>query len=344
MNLLLDDQHIGGSPFTVQVHPNAVDASRTFAMALDKNEKPVHPLLRHRENEELVSWKWKVGEANYFTINPRDTYGNKIYNFNYRMLSFSHNLSLSSPLKMKSEALKDGRLKVTANTTNTLPFQLSIVYKDQPILNSPIEVTVAAGDVCSECSLILGNGLIDSSVGKQSELIVVVRDQWNNLSPEGFLSATCHSPNCSLAIENHRNGTFSVLFTPYKKEVIELSVRVNGYPIIGSPFKVQVKGGYFPVPPLEWSFLGPFDWEECLQVPTSALSRSGLCEYRSFKENVPINAEVVYPSPIIKGGRVSWRKTKISALGYARIKTTGSDFFGWAVRNTITRILVTYCL
>lgn len=335
MNLLLGDEHIGGSPFTVQIHPNQVDAKRTFAMALDNNGKPIHPLIRRNNqenNNNFVIWKWKAGEENIFTINPRDSYGNKVFDFNYRTLSFSHNLSISAPLKMKSEILHDGRLKVTANTTSTIPFQLSISHQNEPILNSPIDISVLPSDVCSECSLIQGTGLIDSSVGTQSEIRVIIRDQWGNLTPDGFVSATCHSPNCSLAIENHQNGSFSVLFTPYKKEQIQLSVRVNGYPIVGSPFNIQVKSKQFPLPPLLWYFLGPFDWNDCNRGITGSLTELGLCEYSSFKEKVPLDMEAIFPSSLIKGGKVSWRTTRINATGYARIKTTGSEFFGWAVR------------
>jgi len=331
MNLLLDEEHIGGSPFAVRIHPNKADPSRTFAMALDKNGKPVHPLLRRQEDKNFVLWRWKAGEPNIFTINPRDAYGNKVYNFEYRTLSFSHNLSISAPLKMKSEILTDGRLKVTANTTSTAPFQLSISQQDTQILNSPIDITVSPGEVCPECSIIQGTGLIDSSVGKQSEILILVVDKWGNLVPDGFISATCHSPNCSLAVENHNNGTFSVLFTPYKKEIIQLSVRVTGFPITGSPFDIQVKATEFPLPPTVWYFLGPFDWENCLVEPASAIKVMGLCDYPSFKQKVKFDLEAVFPSSLIKGGKVSWRSGRINATGYARVKTTGTDFFGWAV-------------
>ena len=331
MNLLLGGVQVGESPILVTIHPGEVNATRTFAMALDQNGKPVHPLLRRSENEQFVSWQWKVGETNIFTINPRDTYGNKVFQFDYRKLSFSHNLSASAPLKMKSEALTDGRLKVIANTTSTQPFQLSVLYQGAPILNSPIEIDVLPGEVCSECSLLQGNGLIDTSVGKPSEVVVVVRDRWFNINPDGFVSATCHSPNCSLAIENHNDGRFSILFTPYKKETIQLSIRVNGFPITGSPFSTQVKAKEFPLPPLVWKFLGPFDWDQCIGESELPLHSWGLCDYNSFKRKISFDHQLVYPSTLMIEGKVSWRTININATGHSRIKTGGTEFFGWAV-------------
>ena len=328
----MDDYVVNGSPFLITVHPGPMNASRTFAMAMDSKGKPVHPLVRKTDDGQFISWTWIAGEANIFTINPRDSYGNKVFSFKHNRLSFSHNLSASAPLKMKSESLSDGRLKVIANTTTAVSFQLSIAYENIPILNSPIEITVKPSEVCSECSLVQGTGLIDNVVGKQSEIIIGVRDKWFNLNPDGFLSATCHSPNCSIAIENHFDGRFSILFTPYKKEIIQLSIRVNGFPITGSPFSTQVKAKEFPLPPLLWKFLGPFAWEQCDEGKSSApLHNWGLCDYENFKNKISVDDKKVYPSTLMVEGKVSWRTTVINATGHSRIKTGGTEFFGWAV-------------
>src|SRR3990167_968213 len=114
-------------------------------MSIDESGKPIHPLIRSNEQgnsfdkKQITFWSWKAGENNLFTINPRDSYGNKIPNFNYQLLSFSHNLSVSTPLKMRSEIRPDGRLQISANTTSTDAFKFSITYGESHILNSPIE-------------------------------------------------------------------------------------------------------------------------------------------------------------------------------------------------------------
>ena len=329
----MDDVHFSVSPFVLEVTPGEVSASRTFAMGLDKDGRPVHPLLRSDENKHVLLWRWNAGESNLFTINPRDSFGNKVKYFDYQHLAFNHNLTMYAPLKMRSEILEDGRLVVSANTTSTMPMRLFILYKNEPILNSPIDIQITPGDAHLEHTSVHGTGLIDSYIGKQSEVIIRAHDVWGNPAPTAFLSATCHSPNCSLAIENHRNGTFSVLFTPYKKEIIQLSVRMNGMALPFSPFHIQVKARQFPTPPLLWNFLGPFDQEFCQDSrQPSVLQSLGLCDFGSFQSKVLTSTRSEYPSTLLRSGIVTWRLTSINASGHARVRTTGTDFFGWAVR------------
>jgi len=330
MNLLLDNKHIAGSPFVVHIHPGPMNASRTFAMAIDSHGKPIHQLSRTHANR-FTSWTWTAGEVNFFTINPRDTYGNKIPNYNFQQLTFSHNLSISSPLKMRSEILSDGRLQVTANTTSTEPFKLSIMQGEQHILNSPIEVKVQPGEVSPKSSVVKGTGLIDARVGIQSELLISIHDAWNNPNPNGFLTSTCHSPNCSLAIENHHNGSFSILYTPYKEERLALSILVNGVPISGSPFSTLVKSAPFPLPPLEWDFIGPFDWKDCLSVEQTQLQVLGLCDHAKYRTNILQGTDKKYPSSLLKQGKVSWRKLFANGTGYSSFRAGTKSFFGWVV-------------
>lgn len=178
------------------------------------------------------------------------------------------------------------------------------------ILNLGVLLTTSA---IAHKTVATGEGLRHAVVGQAASLTITTKDKDGELVRNGSacLQAEVVAPdNCALEheVQDNKNGTYELLYTPRQEGDHILSICLYGQPIRGSPFRVKaVKAS--DVPP------SPDDVKRRVKSPSSGHIRqkavrrpSSMYSSGKKKEN-PIEDELIFRVGRCPGGTEGKRAT-----------------------------------
>jgi hypothetical protein len=122
-------------------------------------------------------------------------------------------------------------------------------YTGQYVDSSPYLAIVKNGKPNAFTSTAEGKGTHTASVGVAAEVIVTVRDAWDNVYLKNasynlhVTASLLRSPTSNIGIWNFNNGSHKVTYFATKFGENVLSIYVNNFEVKGSPFTVNVIDG-----------------------------------------------------------------------------------------------------
>lgn len=121
-------------------------------------------------------------------------------------------------------------------------------YTGQYVGRSPSEVVVSHTEASVITSTVEGEGLITATTAVPAYILLTVRDPYDNVLRTSYLTPTVSlrldlSPHANTSVWNYQNGSFLLEYIPQVAGINNISVFVNGFQILGSPFSVFVHVG-----------------------------------------------------------------------------------------------------
>ena len=123
-------------------------------------------------------------------------------------------------------------------------------FRGQYIHRSPYHLYVSNSEVSAVNSVVEVSGNLDgSTVGVLASFMVTLKDSWNNivrsypLAPPSVKVSILQAPDVESVSYNLGNGSHQIDFTPTVSGTNFVNVLVNGAPIAGSPFTMEVTDG-----------------------------------------------------------------------------------------------------
>lgn len=176
LSIMMDDQHIRGSPFRLNVVHNTADGSSSFVL-----------------NDAEVSTMTAMAETT-FTIQAVDVWGNKVI--------YSEEEHYSNVVSVQSESIDanltqishigGGKYEISVTPVLSGDIQLRIILNEADILRSPLTVFVRPGEFFAETSVATGLGLRRAQAGVEASFIVQTKDRGGNnqVHDDALLNAT----------------------------------------------------------------------------------------------------------------------------------------------------------
>eukprot|EP01091_Cochliopodium_minus_P012945 TRINITY_DN4047_c0_g1_i1.p1 TRINITY_DN4047_c0_g1~~TRINITY_DN4047_c0_g1_i1.p1 ORF type:complete len:808 (-),score=178.95 TRINITY_DN4047_c0_g1_i1:23-2284(-) len=244
LRILINSIDLPGSPFTLNVATSSPDPSQTYITGPTKTFAGV-PIAS--------------------SILAYDVYGNAItdgkVNFNYRIeIGNTNNTFSSANLVYTSQ----NTYTLTANYTLSQFYTYAVFISTQPIKNSySYVVTVDHSSVDATKSVITGK-TTNSTKDEINQFQVTFYDRFGNVIASQldyfvnitYLSGkyvnnnnnTGSNNNVEAIISNFQNGTYNVVWVPYKTGKYSIDASINNLPIPGFPWEVEVPGFRFTLP------------------------------------------------------------------------------------------------
>lgn len=142
---------------------------------------------------------------------------------------------------------------ISITTAGTYRLSIALGPNAQPISGSPFTVTIAPQTITAPAqSVAFGSGLTTASAGNNATFTVQARDTYgNNMTTSNavvgvsFVDDTGVTQNIAYtAVQNTANtALFTVAYIPTQALATRITVTLNGTPIKGSPFTVNVQPG-----------------------------------------------------------------------------------------------------
>eukprot|EP01126_Amoeba_proteus_P048651 TRINITY_DN5642_c0_g1_i5.p1 TRINITY_DN5642_c0_g1~~TRINITY_DN5642_c0_g1_i5.p1 ORF type:complete len:909 (-),score=226.19 TRINITY_DN5642_c0_g1_i5:318-3044(-) len=245
LDVRLDDVPVKGSPFTILVGAGKYD-----------------PLNFEWEGIELDAEGRRVlvaGKTDLFIVKSKDTFGNPLEGGGLGVVG---QLTGDSSVPVNVADKGDGTYDLSYTPFKAGPYQLSVTVGGVPVGGAPNPVSllvVAAGPDASH-SIAFGPGINTAAVGSSNSFTVEARDEFDN--PLSFGGADVggeltmdDGTEVPLEIVDNGDGTYSCSYDLVKKAgQYNLVPRLNGSPVKGAPFALNVLPGPFSLDSTEVEF------------------------------------------------------------------------------------------
>eukprot|EP00981_Chlorochromonas_danica_P000612 scaffold139_cov260-Ochromonas_danica.AAC.9 len=121
-------------------------------------------------------------------------------------------------------------------------------YTGQYVGRSPSEVVVSHTEASVITSTVEGEGLVTATTAVPAYFLLTARDPYDNVLRTSYLTPTVSlrldlSPHANTSVWNYQNGSFLLEYIPQVAGINNITVFVNGFQILGSPFSVFVHVG-----------------------------------------------------------------------------------------------------
>jgi len=233
LRVKVDNQHIKDSPFKLAVASGPIAASKCTATG------------------DSIS-KATVGIAEKFLIHAKDAAGNNLkaggaqfHGFleGVEELGASVGIGKERRINLQVVDLNDGTYSVEYSPVFAGQYRAHIKLGDVDIKDSPFVVSVAPGAYDAAHSTLEGEGLLRAVAGEPERFVVVLRDKHGNRllgSPANVGLVATIDGATEQVIHDHKDGTFRVQYRIGKLGPKKVDVTLDGVPISGSPFTVEV--------------------------------------------------------------------------------------------------------
>ena len=113
---------------------------------------------------------------------------------------------------------------------------------------SPYIFIVQHGSAQGQTTTAEGAGLATATVNVPANILVTIRDSWDNVLRTSNLLATLTCtiagvPQANIKLWNYGNGSYTVTYTPVQSGPNQISIFIDNFHISGSPFTVPVTDG-----------------------------------------------------------------------------------------------------
>eukprot|EP01087_Luapelamoeba_hula_P017398 TRINITY_DN547_c0_g1_i1.p1 TRINITY_DN547_c0_g1~~TRINITY_DN547_c0_g1_i1.p1 ORF type:complete len:2178 (+),score=469.78 TRINITY_DN547_c0_g1_i1:249-6782(+) len=126
-------------------------------------------------------------------------------------------------------------------------YSVSVTLDGQDIDGSAFPVEFEAGETNPGSTTASGDGLSKATVGKPASFVVSTKDAAGNptyrAGDDIAAALAVDDEKVKANVDDKKDGSYEVHYTPKKTGKFNLDVQANGKPIHGSPFEVAVKAG-----------------------------------------------------------------------------------------------------
>ena len=148
-------------------------------------------------------------------------------------------------LLLKGQGISNQPFRILDTALSILQPMGRGTYYGQYIAQSPYTMTVTHTIASIITSTVEGDGLTaNATVAIPSYFMLTVRDPYDNVLRDRYLVPTItmrldKTPNAPVSIWDYQNGSYLMQFTPTLAGTNILSVLINGYQILGSPYYIN---------------------------------------------------------------------------------------------------------
>ncbi|KAJ3270854.1 hypothetical protein HK104_004834, partial [Borealophlyctis nickersoniae] len=203
-----------------------------------------------------------VSASMAFTIRSFDKYGHRktsggdVFSVEVASVRSNGNVGQSCQIGVVRD-LGDGTYDVTYDGSKTGMYQVVVKTCDQHVRGSPFRVELKSGPVCQSKCTCTGIGLTRSEAGRAGTFIIQPRDEFGNVTgvdgsmfnitmalAEGTGTGGGGVGNASdrikWSVTDNGDGTFLASYLTTVSGAYSMDVSLNGQPINGSPFHVDI--------------------------------------------------------------------------------------------------------
>eukprot|EP00698_Gefionella_okellyi_P019273 TRINITY_DN5888_c0_g1_i1.p1 TRINITY_DN5888_c0_g1~~TRINITY_DN5888_c0_g1_i1.p1 ORF type:complete len:5059 (-),score=1335.09 TRINITY_DN5888_c0_g1_i1:98-15274(-) len=224
VSLLLDDQHIAGSPFEVVVQPGGVNAAQSRVTC-----DPVLTCV--------------AGNTVDFGIQTRDRFGNDVTESSQDV-----SVALTGPQKLMVAVVARSNGYYVAHCTpqHAGSYKAVVTLAGKPVQGSPLTLVTTAAAAYAQSCTVVGAGAQSFVAGDECSFIVQARDRFGNdrfVGADAFTVDVAGTEGGMGRVEDNRNGTYTIRYGGRRAGQYVIDVRCAGERIHESPFTVQSRAG-----------------------------------------------------------------------------------------------------